>query len=235
MVRKGEAKEVGEEAQEVFLPASVLAACAEDWDDLDDAGLSRAVGEALEHAYEHWQWLLALRRHQCRLVVVQFRDVRGEELAPHYMIGDVSVLSQWHPERALAEARDLLAQSGDGLTFDLPLAPEIVADYGALAKLHGLDDEQALELLLSAMVLLDAAHDAFVAELGDAFYVATRGLEGPLEALMNDPHGHWSAETMQVVDVRASVGQAQVWVEAPEGQEGAVAVVFQPEEEPNSI
>ncbi len=217
------------ETKEVFLPARVLEMCLKNWEDAEDAALARAVGEAMEHAYWHWRWIMAVRQKKCRLVVVQVRDARGEEMMPHYQIGELFTLSGWHPERAVAEAQTELAESGDGLTFDLPVDPEMMAEWGDLARAFDLDADTALELLGCAMVLLDNAHDAYVDELGDNFYVATRGMERDLDALIDDEYGRWSAETMQVVDKTATVGMAQIFPEVPEGMTTPVPVVYLPE------
>lgn len=217
------------ETKEVFLPASVLDVCLKGWEEADDAVLARAVGEAMEHAYWHWRWLMAVRAKKCRLVVVQVRDARGEEMMPHYQIGELSTLSGWHPERAIAEAQTLLAESGDGLTFDLPVDPEMMAEWGSIGRSFDVDEDSALELLGTAMVLLDSAHDAYVEELGENFYVATRGIERDLDALITDEYGRWSGETMQVVDKGSTVAMAQIFPEIPEGMKTAVPVVYLPE------
>lgn len=214
--------------KEVFLPARVLEACMAEWEDAEDEELSRAVGEAMEHAYWHWRWVLALRQHKCRLVVVQLRDVQGAELNPHYQIGELFTLSGWHPERALVEATALLNESGDGLTFDLPVDPAMLAEWQELARQFEIDEDSALETMACAMVLLDEAHDRYVEELGDGFYVATRGLEADIDALVADDFGRWSAETMQVVDQVGTAGMAQVFHEVREGMP-TVPVVYQPQ------
>lgn len=217
------------ETKEVFLPARVLDACLKGWDEADDDVLSRAVGEAMEHAYWHWRWILAIRQHRCRLVVVQLKNPKGEELMPHYQIGDLFTLSGWHPERALAEAQALLGESGDGLTFDLPVDADMLADWKALGASFDIEEENIMELMGSAMVLLDQAHDAYVDELGEAFYIATRGLEKDLDTLIADDFGRWSAETMQIVDTPKTVGMSQVFPEVPEGLTTPVPLVYQPE------
>lgn len=191
--------------------------------------LSRAVGEAMEHAYWHWRWVMAVRQFRCRLVVVQVRDARGVEMMPHYQIGELFTLSGWHPERALAEAQTLLAESGDGLSFDLPVDHEMIAEWTQIAKVFDIDEDNVLELLGSAMVLLDQAHDKYVEELGENFYVATRGLERELDNLIADEYGRWSAETMQIVDKTSTMGMAQVFPEVPEGMTSAVPLVYLPD------
>jgi len=50
------------ETKEVFLPARVLEMCLKNWEDAEDAALARAVGEAMEHAYWHWRWIMAVRQ-----------------------------------------------------------------------------------------------------------------------------------------------------------------------------
>jgi hypothetical protein len=217
------------ETKEVFLPARVLDACLKGWDEAADEVLSRAVGEAMEHAYWHWRWIMAVRQYHCRLVVVQLRDPRGEELMPHYQLGDLFTLSGWHPERALVEAQTLLSESGDGLSFDLPVDPEMMTDWKRLAAQFDIEDDNVMEILGSAMVLLDQAHDQYVEELGEAFYVATRGLERDLDKLIADDFGRWSAETMQIVDTLKTVNMAQVFPEVPEGMTTPVPVVYQPD------
>jgi hypothetical protein len=216
--------------KEVFLPATVLDACLPNWDEASDEKLALAVGEAMEHAFFHWRWLLALRAHRCRLVVVQLRDARGVELMPHYQIGELFTLSQWHPERALAEAQSLLNDSGDGLTFDLPVDDEMLEEWAELGATFDLDEDSALEQLASALVLLDQAHDQYVDDLGEDFYVATRGLEADMDKLLADDFGRWSAETMQIIDTRSTVSMAQVYPEVPTGMAGKVPVVFAAEE-----
>lgn len=217
-----------EETKEVFLPARVLDACLKGWEEAEDEELSRAVGEAMEHAYWHWRWLMAVRAHKCRLVVVQLRDARGVELMPHYQIGELFTLSQWHPERALIEAQTLLAESGDGLTFDLPVDREMLAEWGELGRAFELDEDSALEILGSAMVLLDQAHDAYVQELGEDFYVATRGVERDMDALIEDEFGRWSAETMQIIDRPGTAAMVQIFPEVPDEMTMAVPVVYLP-------
>lgn len=221
------AKEI--ETKEVFIPARVLDACLKGWEDAEDTALARAVGEAMEHAYWHWRWLMAVRAKKCRLVVVQVRDARGVELMPHYQIGELFTLSGWHPERALAEAQTLLAESGDGLSFDLPVDHEMLSEWGEIAKVFEIDDDSALEVLGAAMVLLDQAHDAYVEELGENFYIATRGIERDLDALIGDEYGRWSAETMQIVDKTSTVSMVQIFPEVPEGMKTAVPMVYLPD------
>lgn len=216
------------ETKEVFLPAQVLDICLKNWDEAEDEVLAKAVGEAMEHAYWHWRWLMAIRAHKCRLVVVQMRDARGEDMMPHYQLGDLFTLSQWHPERALAEAQTLLAESGDGLTFDLPVDAEMMKEWGELAGVFDVDEDNALELLGAAMVLLDHAHDTYVEELGEDFYIATRGMERDLDALIIDDFGRWSAETMQIVDRHATTAMAQVYPVPPKDKT-PVPLVYQPE------
>ncbi len=217
------------ETKEVFLPSRILDMCLKGWEEADDAALARAVGEAMEHAYWHWRWLMAVRAKKCRLVVVQVRDARGVEMMPHYQIGELSTLSGWHPERAIAEAQSELAESGDGLTFDLPVDSEMMTEWADIARNFDVDEDSALELLGSAMVLLDNAHDAYVEELGENFYVATRGIERDLDALIGDEYGRWSAETMQVVDKTSTVSMAQIFPEVPEGMKTSVPIVYLPE------
>lgn len=217
------------ETKEVFIPAKVLDACLKGWEEADDLVLARAVGEAMEHAYWHWRWLMAVRLQRCRLVVVQVRDARGVELMPHYQIGELFTLSGWHPERALVEAQTLLAQSGDGLSFDLPVDNDMLEEWGEIAEVFDLEDDSALEVLGCAMVLLDQAHDAYVEELGENFYIATRGIERDLDALIADEYGRWSAETMQIVDKTSTVAMTQVFPEVPEGLKTAVPIVYLPD------
>jgi hypothetical protein len=138
-------------------------------------------------------------------------------------------LSGWHPERALVEAQTLLSESGDGLSFDLPVDPEMMTDWKRLAAQFDIEDDNVMEILGSAMVLLDQAHDQYVEELGEAFYVATRGLERDLDKLIADDFGRWSAETMQIVDTLKTVNMAQVFPEVPEGMTTPVPVVYQPD------
>ncbi len=223
------------ETREVFLPAKVLELCLEGWDDAADEELSQAVGETMEHAFLHLRWLLAIRQHRCRLVVVQLKNPQGEELNPHYQLGDLITLSAWHPERALEEARELVAESGDGLTFDLPVDDDMLADWDALAATLGveaqdnLEEPSPLELMASAMVLLDAAHDDYVQDLGENFYIATRGSARAMDTLCADPFGHWSAETMQVIDPNPGTStQTQLFPDPPTALEGKVPVVYQP-------
>jgi hypothetical protein len=223
------------ETREVFLPAKVLELCLDDWDDAGDEALSQAVGETMEHAFLHLRWLLAIREFRCRLVVVQLKNPQGAELNPHYQLGDLITLSGWHPERALEEARELIAESGDGLTFDLPVDDEMLKDWAELAESLGIeapesrDDPNELELLASAMVLLDAAHDDYVQDLGEDFYIATRGAARAVDALCASPFGEWSAETMQVIDPNPSTAaQTQLYPDPPSALEGKVPVVYQP-------
>lgn len=223
------------ETREVFLPAKVLELCLEDWDDASDEQLAQAVGETMEHAYVHLRWLLAIRQHRCRLVVVQLRNPHGTELNPHYQLGELSTLSGWHPERAIEEARELLNDSGDGLTFDLPIEDDTLREWEELAQALGLeesadrDEPQVMEILASAMVLLDDAHDDYVSELGDDFYIAVRGLERSLERLETDPFGRWSVEAMQIEDTSNTVAMAQVYPDPTPAQEGKVPTVYQPD------
>lgn len=221
------------QTKEVFLPAEVLTHCLKDWDTAEDAVLAKAVGEAVEHAFWHWRWLMAIRAHNCRLVVVQHRDAAGAEMMPHYQLGELSTLSGWHPERAIAEAQTTLDESGDGLTFDLPVDAEWLAEWDEIAEAFDLDDlgddVNELELLTTAMLLLDRAHENYVSELGEDFYVATRGPEFQLDQLMDDTYGRWSAETMQVVDRDGSGTQAYIFMEKPEGVTTAVPIVYQPD------
>lgn len=218
------------EVREIYMPARVLAACMPEWDGADDADLSQAVGDALEHAWWHWRWLLAVREHKCRLVVVQLKDGQGHELYPHYQIGDMFTLSQWHPERAVADSQVLLASSGDGLSFDLPLEADLVEELEKLGNQLGVDaDEGVLDVVISAMLLLDEAHDKYVEELGDDFYIATRGIERDLDRLLDSPDGRWSNDTMQILDSRATVAMNQIYTENANGDRPEnVPIVYQP-------
>jgi hypothetical protein len=218
------------EVREIYMPARVLAACLPEWDGADDADLSQAVGDALEHAWWHWRWLLAVREYKCRLVVVQLKDGQGRELYPHYQIGDMFTLSQWHPERAVADAQVLLASSGDGLSFDLPLEPDLIDELEKLGGQLGVDaDEGVLDVVISAMLLLDEAHDKYVEELGDDFYIATRGIERDLDRLLDTLDGRWSNDTMQIIDSRATVAMNQIYTENEQGEVPEnVPVVYQP-------
>ncbi len=223
------------ETREVFLPSKILELCLEGWEDATDDALSQAVGETMEHAFLHLRWLLAIRQHRCRLVVVQLKNPQGEELNPHYQLGDLITLSGWHPERALEEARELVAESGDGLTFDLPVDDEMLQDWAELAESLGIeapagpDEPNELELLAAAMVLLDAAHDDYVQDLGEDFYIATRGIARAVDALCADPFGEWSAETMQIIDPnQTTTAQTQLYPDPPTALEGKVPVVYQP-------
>ena len=198
----------------VYLPAKVLRMCMVGWEQADDAELTQAVGEAMEHAYWHWRWLQAVRAHKCRLVVVQHKDANGKEMMPHYQIGELFTLSQWHPERALAEAQDLMSQGEEGMEFDLPVDDELLEEWDELADMAGLEDEGSFQLLISAMILLDEAHDRYVEELGEDFYVATRGVTRDLERLLADNFGRWSTETMRIYDRTSTVGETLVFPES---------------------
>jgi len=178
---------------------------------------------------------MAVRHYQCRLVVVQHRDAAGEEMMPHYQLGELNTLSGWHPERALAEAATLTQESGDGLTFDLPVDDDWMAEWQEISGAFDMDDVadgdevNELELLTTAMLLLDKAHDDYVNDLGDDFYVATRGPEHLLNNLMDDPYGRWSTDTMQIVDRDGSAVQVHIFTEQPEGITTPVPLVYQPE------
>ncbi len=217
------------ELREVYLPAKVLGLCLKNWEQADDVELTAAVGEAMEHGYWHWRWLAAIRQYKCRLVVVQHRDAGGREMVPHYQIGDLFTLSQWHPERALAEAQTLFSEGAEGLAFDLPVDEELLDEWDELAEAAGLEDEQAFDLLIAAMILLDEAHDRYVGELGEDFYVATRGVSRDLERLLRDDFGRWSHETMQVYDRGSTVTESYIFPDQPEGLNRPVPVVVQPE------
>lgn len=220
------------QTEDVFLTAEALALIDPNWEALDDDELSEAVGEALEHAYWHWRWVMAIRDKRCKLVVVQYKDARGAEMNPHYQIGELFTLSQWHPERAVDEAKALVASSGDGLNFDLPVDDELLGEWEKMADALGVpetlsEDESEMDVMVNAMLLLDAAHDRYVEELGEDFYVATRGVARDMERLLHDPFGQWSRETMQVVDKTATQGSVHIFPDPPEG--AAVPVVYQPE------
>jgi hypothetical protein len=221
------------ETREVFLPAAVLSKCLETWETADDMVLAKAVGEAVERAFWHWRWLMSIRQYACRLVVVQHRDAHGTEMMPHYQLGDLLTLSGWHPERALEEARTLLDNSGDGLTFDLPVDAEWMAEWDEIVDAMEMEEESEddfsnVELLTTAMLLMDEAHDVYVEELGEDFYIATRGPERNLEQLLDDPYGRWSHETMQIVDRDASAAQVHIFTEQPDGMKTKVPIVYQP-------
>lgn len=218
------------ETREVFLPAKVLESCLPNWETAEDDELARAVGEAMDHAYWHWRWVLAVRAHKCRLVVVQGRDAKGEDMHPHYQIGDLFTLSEWHPERAIAEGNTLLAEAGDGLTFDLPVDEAMLNDWYELAGEFDLEEDTALEVLATAMVLMDEAHDVYVEELGDDFYVATRGLERDLQLLVAEEAGQWSLSTPRIVDRFATVASVHVFMEPSADPKKPVPVVIAPED-----
>lgn len=219
------------ETREVFLPAEVLAHCLEDWETADDAALAKAVGEAMEHAYWHWRWVAAIRQHRCRLVVVQGRDADNAEMDVHYQLGDLFTLSGWHPERALVDAQALLAEAGDGLSFDLPVDDDMLAEWDQLAAAHDLDDENAMEVMATAMVLMDAAHDSYVEDLGEDFYIATRGLERDLNLLTGEEAGQWSRSTVQIVDRVATVNDAHIHLTPSADPRKPVPVAMAPEED----
>ena len=216
------------DTREVFLPAEVLDACLENWDSAEDEALAKAVGEAMEHAYWHWRWVLAVRANRCRLIVVQGRDAVGKDMDVHYQLGDLFTLSGWHPERAMIEAQKLLAEAGDGLTFDLPVDADRLEEWGKLAEAHELEGEGALEILSTAMVLMDAAHDDYVAELGENFYIASRGQERDLRLLTQEEAGQWSLSTVQVVDKHATVNDVHIHMEPSEDAKKPVPVAFAP-------
>lgn len=218
------------ETREVFLPAQVLESCLPNWETAEDDELARAVGEAMDHAYWHWRWVLAVRAHKCRLVVVQGRDANGEDMHPHYQLGDLFTLSEWHPERAVSDAQGLLAEAGDGLTFDLPVDEAMLEDWYELAAEFELEEDTALEVLATAMVLMDEAHDAYVEDLGDDFYVATRGLERDLQLLVAEEAGQWSLSTPRIVDRLATVSSVHVFMEASADPKKPVPVVIAPED-----
>lgn len=219
------------ETREVFLPAEVLAHCLPDWETADDAVLAKAVGDAMEHAYWHWRWVAAIRQHRCRLVVVQGRDADGNEMDVHYQLGDLFTLSGWHPERALIEAQTLLAETGDGLSFDLPVDDDMLAEWDQLAAAHELDDENAMETMATAMVLMDAAHDDYVEELGEDFYIATRGMERDLNLLTGEEAGQWSLSTVQIVDRVATVNDVHIHLTPSGDPRKPVPVALAPEVE----
>lgn len=217
------------ETREVFLSARVLAACTPDWETASDEELSQAVGEAMEHAYWHWRWVAAVRSHKCRLVVIQGRDAQGKDMNPHYQLGDLFTLSQWHPERALIEAQAELAEAGDGLTFDLPVDADMLADWEELAEDIELEDGNPMEVLAAAMVLMDEAHDNYVEELGEDFYVATRGQERDLRNLTAEDAGQWSRSTVLVVDKVATGGNVNIYLEPSADPKKPVPVAYPPE------
>lgn len=221
------------ETREVFLPAEVLNECLEAWDTATDEELAKAVGEAMEHAYWHWRWVLAVRAHRCRLVVIQGRDADGTDMAVHYQLGDLFTLSGWHPERAMVEAQKLLSEAGDGLTFDLPVDGDMLEEWTKLAEAHDLEDDNALEVLATAMVLMDAAHDNYVEELGENFYIATRGMERDLRLLTHEEAGQWSLSTVQVVDKLATVNEAYIHLTPSADANKPVPVAYAPVEDEN--
>lgn len=217
------------QTEEIFLSAEVLALIDPDWENMTDEDLSEAVGEFLEHAYWHWRWLLAVRDKRCKLVVVQYKNAQGAEMNPHYQIGEFFTLSGWHPERAAEEARSLV--NGIGETFELPVDEDLLTEWEQLADRLGLaetlnEDENELDIMINAMLLLDARHDAYVQELGEDFYIATRGVAKDIDRLLADEFGQWSRETMQVVDKTATIGMAHIFLNPPDGN---VPVVYQPE------
>lgn len=218
------------ETKEVFLPDKVLKWCLDDWESAEDEQLAKAVGEGMEHAYWHWRWVMAIRAHKCRLVVVQARDVGGKNLNPHYQLGDLLTLSGWHPARAIEEARTLLNEAGDGLTFDLPVDGDMMDEWGGIAKEFELDDESWLEVLATAMVLMDDAHDQYVQELGDDFYIATRGLERDLHILSHEEAGQWSNATVRVVDKTATVNDVHIYMKSAPDSKKAVPIAYPPDE-----
>ncbi|MFZ2587932.1 MAG: hypothetical protein WAZ18_07445 [Alphaproteobacteria bacterium] len=222
------------ETREVFLPAEVLDACLDNWDTADDEALAKAVGESMEHAYWHWRWVLAVRAHRCRLVVVQGRDAAGKDMDVHYQLGDVFTLSGWHPERAMVEAQKMLSESGDGLTFDLPVDADMLDEWNKLAATHELEADNALEILATAMVLMDAAHDEYVAELGESFYIATRGQERDLRLLVQEEAGQWSLSTVQVMDKVGTVNDVHIHMTPSDDARKPVPVAFAPVEDPDA-
>ncbi|MCP5405511.1 MAG: hypothetical protein H6922_04745 [Pseudomonadaceae bacterium] len=219
------------ETREVFLPDVVLKHCLPEWETAEDEVLSQAVGEAMEHAYWHWRWVMAIREHRCRLVVVQASDADGKEMDVHYQLGDLFTLSGWHPERALVEAQGLLAEASDGLSFDLPVDAEMLAEWDQLAAVHDIEEENKLEVMASAMVLMDAAHDDYVEDLGPDFYIATRGLERDVRLLTGEEAGQWSLSTPTIIDRVATVNDVHVHTEPSGDPRKPVAVVYAPEVE----
>lgn len=205
---------------DVFLPAPLLSQLVEDWEDYPDEQLVQVVGEAIEGAYSYFMWLMAVREHQCRLVVVQYRqqtpDGSGEEMYPHHQIGELYTLSGIHPEMAVAGAADLVEQSEDGITFALPLHDEVEAQIKAVADQFDLSEEDA-DVLVVAMLILQAEHDMYLEELDDqVFYLASRGLELQSDALLASDFGDWAIRLIGVIDEPGTTAMTEIYAEQPD-------------------
>ncbi len=212
----------------IFIPSAMLTHFVENWEDLEDETLLQIVGERIESAYFYFMWLMAVRQTGCRLVIVQYADQSLKEVYPHHQIGDLFILSCMHPERAIAEAMDLETEGDDGIGFVLPFSPEIEGHIYDIAKQFDLETEEDTEILMTAMLMIQAAHETYLEELDEnMFYVATRGTEEGIDALLADEHGDWAVKMMGIIDENGTSAMNKIYAEKPKDAKKDVPVFFQ--------
>jgi|GEM_PF-1771589 len=204
---------------DIFLPTEILDQMFENWEEAPEDEFASAIAETVEHCWFYFQWLLAVREHDCRLVVVQYADDEGTEKYPHHQIGELFTLSSMHPEKAMADAQNMCRDGEDGVTFSMPFSKEVEGQIGHLAAAFDISADEP-DQLMTGMLLLEMAHEDYLADMNEnMFYIATRGLESDVDALLLSEHGDWTAHMMAVLDDTNTASHTEIYAtveDAPE-------------------
>ena len=195
---------------DLFVPLDLLDQTFENWDDADEEQVTTALMDWVENAFAYTAWVLQVRAHHCRLVVVQALDADATPLAVHRQLGDVFTLANMSPEFAIEKAAALYDdEEADGLVFDVPLPDDVNQKLVQFAEAFELDPEET-DVVLTAMLLLQTAHELYLESLDDQqFYVALRGFENDIKTLMTRPDSaEWAVRLPVVTDYFMAGGLA---------------------------
>lgn len=207
----------------VFLPHSLLTEFIENYAPFEDAedfsdDLLNNVGELIEDAFLYFMWQMAVREHNCRLVVVQYADQNGKEIYPHKQIGDLHSLASMHQEAAIEEALQIFNDNDEGVTIDMPFNKETEHYFKDISAAFDITSEDT-DILIGAMLLLQRGHEEYLADLDqDMFYIATRGLEKDIDDLLASEHGDWAAKMMGVIDFEGTTATTEIYAEQADGE-----------------
>lgn len=227
---------------DIFLPTEILDQLFDNWEDAPEEQFASAIAETVEHCWFYFQWIMAVREHDCRLVVVQYADTEAAEKYPHHQIGELFSLSKMHPEKAMAEAQTMCRDGEDGVTFSMPFSQEIKAQIEHLAAAFDIAADE-VDQLITGMLLLEMAHEDYLADMDEnMFYIATRGVEADVDTLLLSEHGDWTAHMMAVLDTPKTQSDTEIFAsreDAPEvdgvTQQVPLFCQFQHEEEDAGI
>lgn len=224
---------------DIFLPTEILDKLFDNWDEAPEDQFAEAIAETVEHCWFYFQWIMAVREHDCRLVVVQYAEdgadgTAGSEKYPHHQIGELFTLSGMHPEKAMVDAQTMCRDGEDGVTFSMPFSAEIEAQIGHLAAAFDILADEPDQLLVG-MLLLEMAHEDYLADMNEGmFYIATRGLENDVDTLLLSEHGDWTAHMMAVLDSSDTVSDTEIYAtkdDAPSEKKVPLFCQFQAEDE----